>query len=188
MLNLLYLHGFKSSPQSHKAQLTRNYFKKHHPEIKFHCPQLASSPIKAIEQIEDILSKQPNENWVLMGSSLGGYFSTYFAEKYRLKAALINPAVKPFVLLKDYMGKHENPYTNEQFTVESHHIEQLQQLDQKIIQKKLYLVMVQTGDEVLNYLEAVEKYDGCQFITQQGGDHSFVDFDKMLPSIAKFLI
>lgn len=186
MTHLLYIHGFNSSPQSMKAELTKQYFAQHWPELHFYCPQIASNPNDAIAQLEQIISNEKNEQWLVMGSSLGGYFSTYLSEKYRIPAVLINPAVKPFELLSDYIGEQTNPYTEEVYQVLPEHIQHLKTLYQQTINKNNYLVMVQTGDEVLNYQEATEKYQECQLVVQQNGDHSFIDYDKMLPSIVDF--
>jgi predicted esterase YcpF (UPF0227 family) len=187
-LNILYLHGFNSSPQSMKAELTKDYFAKHHADIAFFCPQLASSPDGVIKQVTALISAKSNENstWAFIGSSLGGYFSTYFTEQYQGKAVLINPAVKPFELLTDLLGEQTNPYTGEVYQIEAHFIEALKNLEQKIISKNNYLVMVQTGDEVLDYQQAVDKYSDGQLIVQKGGDHSFIDYANMLPKIAMF--
>jgi len=187
-INILYLHGFNSSPQSIKTQQTEAYFSKKFPCVIFHCPQLASSPDGVIKQLEGLIESSNKEvdQWFFMGSSLGGYFSTYLAEKYQGKAVLINPAVKPYELMKDYLGEQTNPYTGEVYQVERHFIASLKSLEQKLISKNNYLVMVQTGDEVLDYQQATEKYDNCELIVQSGGDHSFIDYSKMLPKIAMF--
>jgi len=133
----------------------------------------------------------PNGQWYLVGSSLGGYFANYLSEKYNLPAVLVNPAVKPYELLDDYIGEQTNPYTNIVYQVTHGHIQQLKDIEQTAPsidskQKNNYLVMVQTADEVLNYQQAVEKYQHCQLVIQQGGDHSFIDFDKTLPTLASF--
>jgi predicted esterase YcpF (UPF0227 family) len=171
-----------------KAQLTKNYFFENFPNITFHSPQLASSPEAVIKQLTSLIALESDDDsiWYFIGSSLGGYFSTYLSEKYQGKAALINPAVKPFELLADYLGDQTNPYTGEVYSIEQHFIKSLENIEQKFISKKNYLVMVQTGDEVLDYQEAVDKYCDCQLIVQQGGDHSFIDYAKVLPKIAMF--
>lgn len=186
MINLLYIHGFNSSPQSMKAELTRKYMAKNHPEVSFYCPQIISSPSGAIKQLEDIIALKPSDSWYIMGSSLGGYFATYFAEKYQTKAVLINPAVKPFDLMTGLLGEQVNPYTQERYQVLAQHIVELKALEQENISKNNYLVMVQTGDEVLDYQQAVEKYRHCQLVIEQGGDHSFINYENALPNIALF--
>ena len=186
MINIMYIHGFNSSPQSMKAELTRDFFAKNCPEVNFVCPQIASSPNAAIRQLESMIALDPNGTWLFIGSSLGGYFSTYFAEKYQALAALINPAVRPYQLLNDYLGEQINPYTQERYQIKAQHIDDLKALEQKNISKNNYLVMVQTGDEVLDYQQATKKYQQCQLIVQQGGDHSFVNFAEQLSGIKQF--
>jgi len=190
--NILYIHGFNSSPLSIKAEQTRQYFHENFPEINFVCPQLATSPSEAISQLERIIESSNNDNWFLIGSSLGGYFSTYLANKYRFLAVLINPAIRPFDLLEDYIGEQKNPYTNIVYQVTKQHMLDLKAIERSVPnsddeQKNNYLVMVQTGDEVLDYQQAVEKFQHCRLIVEQGGDHSFIGFEKKLPIIADFL-
>ncbi|TYK67431.1 YqiA/YcfP family alpha/beta fold hydrolase [Colwellia echini] len=190
--NILHIHGFNSSPLSFKAEQTRQFLAKNFPDVGFYCPQLASSPGKAIAQLEKIIeANSANTQWYFIGSSLGGYFANYLAEKYNCLAVLVNPAVKPYELLHDYLGEQVNPYTEEIYQVTEEHIQQLKMLEQNTPtidskQKNNYLVMLQTGDEVLNYRQAEEKYQYCRLIVQDGGDHSFVDFDHYLPMISLF--
>lgn len=184
--NILYIHGFNSSPQSMKSELTKQYIEHHNLAVNFHCPQVASSPNAALAQLLEIIASRPNENWLFMGSSLGGYFSTYLAEKFECKAVLINPAIKPYELLSDYLGEQTNPYTGEVYQVTPSYINDLKKLEQQKILKKHYMVMVQTGDEVLDYQQAVDKFQSSQLIVQQGGDHSFINYQAMLPAIMAF--
>jgi predicted esterase YcpF (UPF0227 family) len=190
MNNLLFVHGFNSSPLSKKAQQTKEYLKQHLPNVKFYCPQLAVTPKAAIKQLEEYLLSDsklsPSENWVLIGSSLGGYFSTYLSETYGVKTVLINPAIKPYELLAGYVGEQVNPYTQERYQVENKYLEDLMALEKQKIEKNNYMVMVQTGDEVLDYQQAVDKFNACHLIVQPEGDHSFVDYENMLPQIVDF--
>jgi predicted esterase YcpF (UPF0227 family) len=88
--------------------------------------------------------------------------------------------------MEGYLGEQVNPYTNEYYQVKAQHIVELKMLEQKKISNNNYLVMVQTGDEVLDYQQAVEKYRQCQLAIVQGGDHSFIDYENTLPNIASF--
>lgn len=191
--NILYIHGFNSSPQSLKAEQTKAFLAKNYPDVVFHCPQLATSPQATVEQLELIIQQAGDSSiWSFIGSSLGGYFASYLAEKYQTLAVLINPAVRPFELLEDYIGQQENPYTGIVYQVTKEHMEELKTIEPSTPkfdskQKNNYLVMVQTGDEVLNYQQAVEKYQHSRLVIEQGGDHSFIDFDKKIPIIADFL-
>lgn len=188
--HLLYIHGFNSSPLSEKAELTRQYFVQHYAKVHFHCPQVACNPKAAISQFEQLITEinqvDKSPQWFFIGSSLGGYFSTYLSEQYHRPAVLINPAVKPYQLLEEYLGEQINPYTGEVYHVNLSFIEDLKLIEQHSLVKKNYLLMVQTGDEVLDYRQAVNKYQQSQIIEQQGGDHSFIGYEKMLPHIVNF--
>ena len=190
--NILYIHGFNSSPLSLKAEQSRKYLAKDFPDVGFFCPQLATTPAKAITQLEQLIEKHgSNTQWYLIGSSLGGYFASYLSTKYNCSAVLVNPAITPYELLHDYIGEQVNPYTEEVYQVTEDHIQQLKALEQTAPaidgkEKNNYLVMVQTGDEVLNYQQAVGKYQHCRLIVQEGGDHSFINFDHCLPTISTF--
>ena len=190
--NILHIHGFNSSPLSLKAEQTRIYMAKNFPSVGFYCPQLATTPAKVISQLEQLIETHgANTQWCLIGSSLGGYFASYLAKKYHCLAVLVNPAITPYELLQDYIGEQVNPYTEEVYQVTEEHMHQLKTLEQTAPaidcnEKNNYLVMVQTGDEVLNYQQAVEKYQYCRLIVQEGGDHSFINFDNCLPTISDF--
>jgi hypothetical protein len=142
--------------------------------------------------LEQIISAHPSSTqWYIIGSSLGGYFASYLVTKYDCLAVLVNPAIAPYELLQDYIGEQVNPYTEEVYHVTIDHIQQLKSVECAAPtvnerQKNNYLVMVQTGDEVLDYQQAVEKYQYCRLLVQEGGDHSFIDFDKSLPTICEF--
>lgn len=191
--NILYIHGFNSSPLSLKAEQTKAFLRKNFPHIAFHCPQLATTPKEAIAALDIIVKQHATMGGcAIIGSSLGGYFASYLADKYHQRVVLINPAIKPYELLEDYIGQQENPYTGIVYQVTKDHMRQLKAIESKApqissVQKNNYLVMVQTGDEVLDYQQAVEKYQHCHLRVEQGGDHSFIGFADKLPIIAKFL-
>ncbi|WP_371186680.1 YqiA/YcfP family alpha/beta fold hydrolase [Thalassotalea maritima] len=186
MKKLLTIHGFNSSPKSLKAEQTKAYFNQHFPQIDVVAPQLKTTPDAAIKQLVDIIESAPEASWMLTGSSLGGYFATYLASRFSIPAVLINPAVKPFELLAEVIGEHTNPYTNETYHVTSEHMQQLKRLWVDDIDVDKFMVMVQKGDEVLDYQQAVNKYRDTCLLVQEGGDHSFVGFEKMLPDVVKF--
>lgn len=202
MSYLIYLHGFNSSPQSEKAQLTRDFF---HQNAQFHgldvyVPDLPPAPLEAISKIKSIVKELGRENLIgFIGSSLGGYYSLYLQYFYSLaenneghakpKVVLINPAVRPFDLLEDFLGENENMYTGERYIVESSHMQDLKSLliNPRLNTKRIYL-LTQTSDEVLNYQEAVSFLIGSKMWIQYGGSHAFDGFSSVLPSIKSFVI
>lgn len=184
--NVIYLHGYISSPNSLKAKQTERYLAQNFPDTNYYCPQLPASPLQSIKLLTRLIDSQPSARWLLIGSSLGGYYANYLSEKFSTLSVLINPAVRPYELFADFSGEQKNDYTGEVFTIDDAFMHELRLFNSEKLTKKNYMVMVQTGDEVLNYQQAVSKYQGCQLIVQQGGDHSFIDFPKMLPMISQF--
>jgi uncharacterized protein len=187
MASLIYIHGFNSSSASHKAQLLKQYFQQQSMSIAFYAPSLSHFPLQAIGQLEDIIqsSQQPV---ALVGSSLGGYYATWLVEKFGCKAALVNPAVKPYELIKDYQGVNTNTYTGQQYEIGETHMAQLIELEvNSLVQLDKYLLMIETADEVLDYRLAVEKYKGCQQWIIKGGAHEFCAFAEKMPEMLEFL-
>lgn len=197
MHHLVYLHGFLSSPQSVKAQSTLAFAKQYFPSLNVHIPELPGDISKVVGIIDSLLRTLPITRTGFIGSSMGGYLSTYFMEKYAIqanscrfpKAVLVNPAVEPFTLLTDYMGQHLNPYTNEVFYVNPHHITMLKRLFVNTLRDPLrYKVLLQKEDETLDYTLAAKKYVKSTLTIEEGGNHSFVDYESHLPDIFRFLM
>lgn len=186
---LIYIHGFLSSPQSVKATLTLDYIRQHFPALKVIAPQVPHYPLDAVRLFETIIGNHPNQPLRFIGSSMGGFLSTYLVEKYGGKAVIINPAVKPYELLIDYLGDHLHPNTNEPFTLTHDHIKHLTELDTPNLNNpSSYWVLLQTGDQTLDYRQAEAKYRSSKLTIEQGGDHSFQHFQQHLPAILGFLL
>ncbi|OOQ66716.1 esterase YqiA [Vibrio parahaemolyticus] len=186
---LLYIHGFNSSPLSMKANLMREYCAQHRPDIKVIVPQLPCFPEQTAQLLLDIVEQYKDDyNIGLVGSSLGGYMSTWLNAKYGFKAVVVNSAVKPYELLVDYLGEQTNPYTHETYTLEACHIDELKALDvQSIASPNSFWLLQQTEDEVLDYRQAVDKFAKAKQTVEQGGDHSFVGFERYPAKIIEFL-
>ena len=185
---LLYLHGFRSSPQSWKARLLGEAMAARGLADAFVCPMLPDRPAEAIALAEDLIrpAQTAGRPVVLAGSSLGGYYATWLAEKHGLKAILINPAVAAPTSLADYLGPQTNLYTGEVFVFTAAHIAELEALQVPRITPSRYLLLVETGDEVLDYREAVVRYAGAAQRVFEGGDHSFTRFPEMIPQLLEF--
>ncbi|MFT4925720.1 MAG: putative esterase YcpF (UPF0227 family) [Phenylobacterium sp.] len=184
---ILYLHGFNSSPESVKAQQTQAYLSLNHPQVELIAPQIPSYPAEALNFLEELFLKNQPVIKGIMGSSLGGYLASYFVEKYSVKSVLINPAVRPYELLQDYLGEQTNPYTQQHYHLEPQHMDELMAIDSPSISRySHYWLLQQKGDEVLDYRQAVNKYAGCKQTVEAGGDHSFQGFERFLPQIVQF--
>ena len=135
-----------------------------------------------------MIEQQPSRRIGLVGSSMGGFMATVLAERYGLHAVLINPLVNAERLFTSALGQHTNPYTNVSFELNLGHVDELQQLTvKKLTKPENMLVLLQTGDETLDYRLAVDYYHGCQQMVEQGGNHRFVDYQQHLPNVINFL-
>ena len=182
---ILYLHGFCSSPESWKAKVLGEAMRARGLADRFFCPALSPVPNEAIAQAEAMIEARDDE-LTLVGSSLGGYYATYLAEKHDLRAALVNPAVVAPLSLHAYIGTQKNLHTGETFEFTVGHIDQLRALECAVITPARYLLLVETGDEVLDYRDAVRRYAGGRQEVFEGGDHSFTRFPDLLPQLFEF--
>jgi len=189
MAHLLYIHGFLSSPQSLKAVQVGDWLQQHRPDITFHCPFLTPYPDRTQAQLEGIVETHQAETVYLMGSSLGGFWATWLAEKYDLKAVLINPAVELSVFKPDYIHTElKNYHTDDTYYLTEEHVAVFRQVERPAIQRQdNYWLLLQTGDETLDFRLAVKKYAGCKQLVEEGGDHSFQNFDQHIPAAIEFL-
>lgn len=182
---ILYLHGFCSSPESWKARLLADAMTRRGQGERFFCPFLSPVPREAIAQAEEIIGRHDG-SLTVVGSSLGGFYATWLAEKFDLRAVLVNPAVVAPISLEKYLGTQTNLHTQETFEFTVEHIAQLRALEVERVTPERYLLMVETGDEVLDYRQAVARYAGCRQIVLEGGDHSFSRFPDYLPQLIEF--
>jgi uncharacterized protein len=183
---LIYLHGFNSSPNSHKTQLLKRHLEECGLGAQYSCPALPHLPNRAITVIEDEIARHARESVTLIGSSLGGFYATYLAERHNLRAVLLNPAVTPHEGLRAYLGVQRNLYTHAEYELTEDHLRQWEKMYMSTIHPERYLLIVETGDAVLDYRAAVEKYRGARQVVIEGGDHVLKSFPEHLPLILEF--
>jgi predicted esterase YcpF (UPF0227 family) len=181
---ILYLHGFCSSPGSWKSQLLANEMARRGMAAQFVCPQLPWVPDEAVASVSRLI-EQADGPVTLVGSSLGGHYANFLAEKYDLKAVLVNPAAVERLNVDKFIGEHANFHSGERFTFSPAHAAQLKaQVTPPTLAR--YWLMVESADEVLDYRQALEFYAGCRQTVLPGGDHSFTKFPDFVPQIIEF--
>ena len=196
--HLLYLHGFRSSPASAKAQVMARWMQQHRPEVRWWCPQLPASPREAAGLIEAGTAGWPRESMGIIGSSLGGFYATWLACKLGCKAVLLNPAVNPARDLARYIGEHpvwQAP--DEKIYFQEHFVNELRQMPASngagvlSISEQMrphLLAIIAKGDEVLSWREMASAYAGCHIKLLEGGDHALGDFEQEhLVDVTRFL-
>ena len=186
--HVLYLHGFRSSPQSTKARQMAAWVAQQRPAMAWHCPQLAASPREAMKQIFEDLARWPRATLAVMGSSLGGFYATVVAERLGCKAVLLNPAVNPARDLLGYVGDLKAWHSDEVLTFRAEFIDELAAMHPpRITLAQRYYAVIAKGDEVLDWREMTTRYAGCRIELLEGSDHALSGFAQHLPEIAAWL-
>jgi len=183
---IVYLHGFNSSPASHKAQLMKTHLEGRGLGHLYACPALPDTPAEAIRVIEQAIAGRDPRAATFIGSSLGGYYATWLAERLGCRAVLINPAITPHVGLETYLGTQQNLHTGERYHLTRAHLAGWRELLVERIDPEKYLVLLETGDEVLDWRAAARKYQGARMVVRDGGDHSLQCFPELIPAIIDF--
>lgn len=181
---IIYLHGFCSSPAAWKARLLAEEMEKRGLSDKFACPQLPTVPDQAVALVGELIARAEGPV-TLIGSSLGGHYANYLAEKHDLNAVLINPAAVGAMDLGLFVGNHVNFHTGEAFSFTEAHAEQLR-AQVTLPTARRYWMLLESGDELLDYRLALNFYDGCRQTVLEGGDHSFTRFPDFMPQIIEF--
>ena len=197
--HLLYLHGFRSSPQSTKARQVRAWLARHRSDVEWWCPQLPPSPAEAMALLWQRIKAWPAEHSAVIGSSLGGFYATAVAERTGRsgrtgrtggsgwRAVLLNPAVSPARDLEKYIGEISAWHGPERFFFEPRFIDELRAITaSRLTCPDRYFAIIAKGDEVLNWVEMSARYRGCAIRLLEGGDHSLSDFELHLPDVMGF--
>ncbi|MED5607564.1 hypothetical protein SAMN05216189_100691 [Pseudomonas delhiensis] len=185
MTDILYIHGFNSSPASQKARQLMAVMGRLGLQAHLRVPELHHHPRQAMAQLEAAIGELDRP--LLVGSSLGGYYATHLAERHGLKALLINPAVLPHGRFDGYLGPQKNHYSGEEWVLTQEHVDALAELEvPPPVDAARYQVWLQTGDETLDYKVAAVFYRACALRIEAGGDHSFQGFARWLPALLAF--
>jgi hypothetical protein len=190
---IVYLHGLNSSPQSVKARALGEAIAALAPDKRpvYEVPALDTRPSLAMGDVARWVAQRVNPHagqpLTFVGSSLGGFYATHLAERFGAGAVLINPAIRPYSDLERYLGTQRNLYTGQTWELTHAHFDELRALAvHQISRPQRYWLMVQTGDEVLDWREAVSFYAGAYQFVQGGGDHGFQDFPVQIPPVLRF--
>jgi hypothetical protein len=187
--HLLYLHGFRSSPQSTKARTMAALVAARFPGVTWWCPQLPPSPREAMALVLQGIRHWPRATMAVMGSSLGGFYATAVAEQTGCKAVLLNPAVHPARDLARYIGEQTSWHDpQERFFFRPEYVDELRALHAgPLTHPERYLAILAQGDEVLDWREMHARYAATQITLLAGSNHALSDFDAQLDRVLAFL-
>ena len=188
---LVYLHGFRSSPRSSKAVMTGEAIKAlstADKPIEWYCPQLMASPKHSMDMVEQQIKQSKADHLVVIGSSLGGFYANYLAEKYGCKAVVLNPAVRAARELAPHVGMMTAYDSNEPFDFRPEYIDELKALQiERISNPSRYFLIAAKGDELLDWKEMTQFYLGAQQLVLEGSDHGIADYADHLPKVMEFI-
>ena len=187
--HLLYLHGFRSSPQSTKAHRFARLVAESHPSVTWWCPQLPASPQDAMAMLMSGVADWPRDAMAVVGSSLGGFYATHVAQATGCKAVLLNPAIDPARDLAKYVGEQSSWHDPKQsFVFEAAFLDQLRALEcGPLSDPSRYFAVIAKGDEVLDWREMTARYAGARIKLLEGSDHALSDFDRHIGEVLAFL-
>ena len=187
--HLLYLHGFRSSPQSAKARLMAARVQAGHPGVRWWCPQLPPSPSQAADLIAEGLAGWPRGRMAVVGSSLGGFYATWVAERQGCRAVVLNPAVDPARDLAAHVGEQttwQDPA--ERFFFRPEYIDELRALQTgPLTHPERTFAVIAKGDELLDWREMTARYASARIRLLEGSDHALSDFDDHIDAVQEFL-
>ena len=186
-LKIIYLHGFNSSSESKKSKILDSYLEGEK-LINLESPNLNTSPKKAISQIEKIIKESSNRVCVI-GSSLGGLYATFLADKYDLKSVTVNPVVRNHISgMKDLVGTHKNFHTDKEYKFTIKDFLDLQKLGLKELKKPLnHFCLIKMSDEVLDHTKTFASFSKSYVLSEKEGNHSYDDFFEKIPLILDFM-
>jgi predicted esterase YcpF (UPF0227 family) len=191
---ILYLHGFRSSPDSFKARLLAEALAARGLRQSWCCPQLPASPHAAMA-----LALSRARGWLnaggqarslsVIGSSLGGFYATWLAERLGCRAVLLNPVVHAARDLATQVGWHRNFHSDEPFEFLPEYVHELAAAQAPAITRpERYLLLAATGDEVLDWRDMRAHYAGCRQRIIAGSDHGISDFADYVPEVLDFVL
>lgn len=184
---ILYLHGFRSSPRSFKARVMQERMTAAGRAGDLICPQLPASPKAAMELALLLAERHAPHNLSIIGSSLGGFYATWLAERLGVRAALLNPSVDPLKNLEKHVGVTTNWHSDEPFEFRRDYIDELAELKvARITQPERYFLVAATGDEVLDYRDMVAHYASARQHVIEGSDHAISEFPHYVDEVLAF--
>ena len=184
---IVYLHGFRSSPASRKATMLRQAMASRGRSAEYLCPALPASPAHAVKEVERLVQGLAPDRLALIGSSLGGYYATWLAERLGCRAVLLNPAIRPQDDLANHLGEQPVFFSDASIDFRREYLGELDLIDTPTITRpERYLLIAATGDTVIDYRAMMRKYSGARQIIIEGSDHELSDFADHLEDVLAF--
>ncbi len=186
---ILYLHGFRSSPRSIKAKQLATRLEQRGLGARWQCPQLPVSPRAAAALIDTVVARDDAQPLAIIGSSLGGYYATWAAERVDCRVVLLNPAIHPERDLVRDLGPQAVYHSDETVDIRPEFLDELKALRVGPVSRpERFLLVAATGDELLDWREMTARYPDVEQRIIDGSDHGLSDFDDYIDDVIDFAV
>jgi predicted esterase YcpF (UPF0227 family) len=179
---LVYLHGLNSSGGSIKADTIRRTLA---PRRILTPSYPAHRPADAVAQLGQLLTRIAGSGSVrpvLIGSSMGGFYGQFLARRFTLAHLfLINPALRPWELLPQFVGEEMTTALGERYRLTQETVEATRRyaVAAPCDGAVATTVFLDRGDEIIDYRIAQGMYRDCADVrAYAGGDHGFQHLDE----------
>ncbi|MBC8120050.1 MAG: esterase [Burkholderiaceae bacterium] len=183
---IVYLHGFRSSPQSRKALILARHLQQRGAADQYQCPALPPSPRAAARLALELAQTTPPKQLALIGSSLGGYYATWIAEKLGCRAVLLNPAIDPAHDLQAHIGRQSVFFSDDEINFRPEYIDELRELNTPVTRPERYFLIAASGDAVIDHRKMLSRYAGARQRLIDGSNHELSDFEQYVEEVLAF--
>ncbi|UHD14640.1 YqiA/YcfP family alpha/beta fold hydrolase [Thiocapsa bogorovii] len=188
---LVYIHGLNSSSRSFKATRLRERLDPHS-VVAIDYP--AHRPADAVALLSDFFATLPGQHRgiepTVVGSSMGGFYGQYLARRFRFSHLyMINPALTPWSLFREYIGEIMTAADGERYQVSEALIESTRPYGiTEPCDGTPSTLFLERGDEVIDSRIAERLYAECgRLMVWEGGDHTFQHLDEAIETIRQHL-
>lgn len=198
---IIYLHGFNSASLDIDGNLLTSKEKLFvmqefcaQKAVLFYTPNVDYRDFQNL--IDDLLFEwnqylDKGYDVIFMGSSMGGFASEYLAMKTGRHAIMINPAIRPSELLRQFIGVTENYETGLPYHWDHNHCEQYLRYEQELTDNHQVIdrtILLDKADELIDSEKTLSKYQAiANVVTFDGGSHGFEHMRQALPVIERII-
>ncbi|PKL80454.1 MAG: esterase [Candidatus Melainabacteria bacterium HGW-Melainabacteria-1] len=189
-MKALYIHGFNSAGFGGKADALRAAFG----SANVINPTLPTRPADAMALLDYLVSRLKGPDFLILGSSLGGFYALNLALHHQITTILVNPAVRQVAPGLAYaLGTVKNYKTGESYQWSQQDLDDLNQLelqDRDWPKLKGHVrAYLDAEDEVLPAPEiaAFLEQQGIATHLYPGGNHQFSHMDELLLDLRQTL-
>ena len=182
-MKLVYFHGFGSAGNSAKSQALKARFG----DDNVWSPNLPLDAFEVIDMVADYVRSVKDYPIIFSGTSLGGFYANYFAQRFDCPCVLVNPAFNPGQSLSKSLGQHNNYATGLPFELTQNHLDKWNAMkaDNTDINGALINLFIALDDEVIDAQQMLAAFPHYKYLkTFEKAGHRF---EQHWPEVVDFL-